>query len=79
MDDLKLYAKSGKEIEGLLSMVKQFVDDIVVEFGWDKWVKVTLRKSKLTHTTTAELDIDATIRESDQSETWKQQKKWNIT
>ena len=71
MDDLKLFAKSGKEIEGLLSMVKQFGDDIGVEFGWDKWVEVTLRKSKLTHTTTTELDIDTTICELDQSETYK--------
>ena len=71
MDDLKLFAKSGKEIEGQLSMVKQFGDDIGVEFGWDKWVKLTLRKSKLTHTTTTELDIDTTICELDQSETYK--------
>ena len=36
MDDLKLYAKNDKELEGLLSTVKQFSDDIGMEFGLDK-------------------------------------------
>ena len=39
MDELKLYAKNDKEREGLLSTVKQFSDDIGMEFGLDKCAK----------------------------------------
>ena len=31
MDDIKLYAKNNKKLEGLLSTVKQFSDDISVK------------------------------------------------
>ena len=33
-DELKLSANNNKEPEGLLSTVKQFSDDIGVEWGW---------------------------------------------
>ena len=69
MDDLKLYAKNDKELECLLSTVKQFSDDIGMEFGLDKCLKATFIKDKLTRTTTIELDIDTTVRELDQDET----------
>ncbi|XP_063585774.1 uncharacterized protein LOC134763144 [Penaeus indicus] len=36
MDDLKLFAKSDKDLEGLLTTVKCFSDDIGMEFGLDK-------------------------------------------
>ena len=62
MDDLKLYAKNDKESEGLLSTVKQFSDDIGMEFGLDKCAKATFIKGKLTRTTAAELDIDTANR-----------------
>ena len=41
MDDLKLYWKNDKELEGLLSTVKQFSDDIDMYFGLDKCAKAT--------------------------------------
>ena len=70
MDDLKLYAKNDKELEGLLSTVKKF-SNIAMEFGSDKCAKATFIKGKLTRTTAAELDIDTTIRQLDQNKTYK--------
>ena len=71
MDDLKLYAKNDKELEGLLSTVKQFSDDIGMEFGLDKCAKASFIKGELSRTTAVELDIDTTIRELDQDKTCK--------
>ena len=47
MDDLKLHAKNNKELEGLLSAVKQFYTDIGMEFGLNRCAKATFRKGKL--------------------------------
>ena len=63
MDDLMLHAKNDKELEGLLSTVKKFSDDIAVEFGLDKCAKATFIKGKLTRTTAVELDVGTTIPE----------------
>ena len=71
MDDLKLYAKNDKELEGLFSTVKQLSDDIGMEFGLDKCTKATFRNANLTRTTAVELDIDTTIRELDKDEIYK--------
>ena len=71
MDDLKLYAKSNKKLEGLLSTVEQFSNDIGMEFRLDKCAKATFRKNKLTRTTAVELDIDTIICEFDQDETYR--------
>ena len=71
MDDLKLYAKNDKELEGLFSTVKQLSDDIGMEFGLDKCTKATFRNANLTRTTAVELDTDTTIRELDKDETYK--------
>ena len=71
MDDLKFYVKNDKELECLHSTVKQFSDDIGMAFALDKCAKATFRKSKLTRTTANVLDIDTTIRELDQDETYK--------
>ena len=71
MHDLKLYPKNNKKLEGLLSTVKQFSDDIGKEFGLDKSAKATFIKGKLTRTAAVELDIDTTIYELDQGETYE--------
>ena len=39
MDDLKLYARSNKEIESLVNTVRIFSDDIHMQFGEDKCAK----------------------------------------
>ena len=61
----------NKELEGLLSTVKQFSDDVGMKFKLDKCANVTFRKRKLTRTTAVELDIDTAIRELYQDETYK--------
>ena len=73
MDDIKLYTKNDKELEGLLSTVKQFSSDIGMEFGLYKCTKATFIKGELARTTAVELDIDTAIRELDldQDETYK--------
>ena len=70
MDDLKLYAKNNKELEGLLSTMKQFSDDMSMEFELGKCAKATFRKGKFTRTIAVELDIDKIIRDLDQAETY---------
>ena len=66
----ELHNKS-KELEDLLSTVKQFSDDIGMKFKLDKCANVTFRKGKLTRITAVELGIDKAIRELYQEETCK--------
>ena len=82
MDDLKLHAKNNKELEGLLSAVKQFYADIGMEFGLNRCAKATFRKGKLWRTTAFQLDIDKTIRELDRTEianNWELTKEMDTT
>ena len=39
MDDLKLFVKNDQQLQGLLNIVKQFSDDIWMEFGLNKCAK----------------------------------------
>jgi hypothetical protein len=47
MDDLKLIAKSEKELQRQIQTVKTFSDDVHMEFGFEKCVKITLKGGKL--------------------------------
>ena len=47
MDDLKLYTKDDDDLDGLLSPMKQFNDDMKIQFGLEECVKVTFKKSSL--------------------------------
>ena len=49
MDDLKLYAKSKKEMELLIKKVAQFSKDIRMKFGMDKCRTVTIAKRRMEH------------------------------
>ena len=71
MDDLKLYAKNDSELEGLLKTVKQFSDDIGMEFGLDKCAKASFTKGRLTSTEAIEIDSETQIRDLDQEEVYK--------
>ena len=62
IDDLNLYAKNCKELEGLFFTVKPFSDDIGIELGLDKCAKTTFIQGKHTRTTAVELDINTAIR-----------------
>ena len=71
MDDLKLYSKNGKQLEGLFTAVKKFSDDIQMEFGLDKCAKASFKKGKLTKTTNIELDDKSIIQELDPDGAYK--------
>ena len=46
MDDLKLYAKSDKQLKDLVGVVKSYSDDIKMEFGLPKCNVLTVKKGK---------------------------------
>ena len=71
IDDLKLYGKNDKELDGLLCTVKKFSEDIGMEFGLDKCAKATFIRGRLTSTSEIKLNEDISIRELDQEETYK--------
>jgi hypothetical protein len=47
MDDLKLIAKSEEELQKQLQMVKNFSNDIHMEFGLNKCAKIAFKTGKL--------------------------------
>ena len=47
MDDLKLYGRSGTELEALTRVVFDFSSDIKMEFGIGKCATVTMKRGKL--------------------------------
>ena len=55
MDDLKIYACSDKEMESLVNTVRIFSEDISMEFGFEKYAKVSINKGKLAATENLEL------------------------
>ena len=69
MDDLKLYGQNDEELEGLLSTVKIFSDDIDMELDLDKCAKPTFIRARLTSTSETRLYESTSIRELDQVET----------
>ena len=82
MDDLKLYGKKNKELDGLLCTVKKFSDDIGMEFGLYKCAKTTFIRGRLTSTSEIKLNEDTSIRELHQGETRifrNRRRRWNIT
>ena len=46
MDDLKLYASNDKQLETLVNMVKNYSDDIKMEFGMSKCAMLSVVKGK---------------------------------
>ena len=55
---LKVFAKNDKKLWGLLSTMKQFSNDICMEFRMDKCANPTFRKTKLKRITAAGLDME---------------------
>ena len=66
MDDLKLYSKNEQEQVGELKIVKQFHDDIRIEFGLEKCAIASFKKGRLTSTGNIVIDKDTEIQELDQ-------------
>ena len=71
MDDLKLYSKNEQEQVGELKIVKQFSDDIGMEFGLAKCAKACLKKGKLTSAGNIVIDEDTEIQELNQERIYK--------
>ena len=63
MDDLKLYSKNEQEQVGELKIVKQFHDDILIEFGLEKCAIASFKKGRLTSTGNIVIDKDTEIQE----------------
>ena len=63
MDDLKLYSKNDQEQVGELKIVKQFSDDIGMEFGLEKCAKASFKKGKLALTGNIIINEYTTIEE----------------
>ena len=61
IDDLKLYSKKEQEQVGELKEVKQFSDDIGMEFGLEKCAKACLKKDG-----NIVIDEDTELQELDQ-------------
>ena len=64
MDVLKLYAKTGDDLEDLLSTVNRFSDDVGMEFGLEKFANVSFKKSILIKSKNITLDINVKITEN---------------
>ncbi|XP_073231990.1 uncharacterized protein [Porites lutea] len=71
MDDLKLYSKNEQEQVGELKIVKQFSDDIGMEFGLEKCAKASFMKGKLASTGNIVIDDDTEIQELNQEGVYK--------
>lgn len=71
MDDLKLYSKNDQEQVGELKIVKQFSDDICMEFGLEKYAKASFKKGKLALTGNIIIDEYTAIEELNQEGIYK--------
>jgi len=61
MDDLKLIAKSEEELQKQIQTVKNFSDDIHMEFGLEKCAKIAFKRSKFVHSQNLMVDINREI------------------
>jgi len=71
MDDLKLIAKSEKELQKQIPTVKNFNDDIHTESGLEKCAKIAFKRGKLVHSQNLVTDINREIQELEQGKTYK--------
>ena len=67
---LKLYPKDNSELEGLLSIVNRFSDDIDMEFRLSKCAKPTFKRGKLEKSDHIRLDEETAIKDLEQVKPW---------
>ena len=70
MDNLKLFAKNDQQLQCLLNIVKQFSDDIRMEFGLDKCAEVTFFPGKLVKAKNITLDTTTVIKDLEPEESY---------
>ena len=63
MDDLKLYAKSERELDSLIQTVRTFSDDVGMVCGLDKFAALVLKRGKMIRTEGIELPDEKCMRE----------------
>ena len=63
MDDLKLYAKSERELDSLIQTVRIFSDDVGMVFGLDKCAVLVLKRGRMVRTEGIELPDGKRMRE----------------
>ena len=71
MDDLKLIAKNDQQLQGLLNIVKQFSDNIRMEFGLDKRAKATFFRVKVLKTKNITLYAATVVNDLEPEESYK--------
>lgn len=50
MDDMKLFARGKKQLEGELELVRRFSEDIGMKFGLEKCALVEVKRGKFIET-----------------------------
>ena len=63
MDDLKLYAKSERELDSLIQTVRIFSDDVGMVFGLGKCAVLVLKRGRMVRTEGIELPNGKRMRE----------------
>ena len=71
MDDLKLYSKLDSDLRSLLIIVKKFSDDIKLQFGLEKYAKITMNKGKMVRSSNISLNEHTHIKELSNTESYK--------
>ena len=68
MDDLKLMGKTEEELQKQMQVVRirNYSDDIDMEFGLDNCAKTVLKRGKLVHSQNLILDFNREIQELEQ-------------
>ena len=71
MDDLKVFGRDSQQQERLLQTVTTFSDDINMKFGLEKCATAEFKRGKLATTTSIRLDVETTIKELQQEDSYK--------
>ena len=71
MDDLKLFAKNDSDLDDLLTIVKDFSNDIGMEFELDKCAKASFKRGKFCKASNINLDTNTKIRNLEHDEVYK--------
>ena len=71
MDDIKLFAKSEKELEILIHAVRIYSQDVQMEFGIEKCTMLVMKSGKRHLTDGMELPNQEKIRTLEEKETYK--------
>jgi len=69
MDDLKLIAKSEKELQKQIQTVKNFSDDIDMEFGLEKCAKIAFKRGKPVHSQNLVIEVNREKQDLEQRKT----------